>query len=385
MSTASYTDNNVVYTYTVPNSGNTGTAFVDVSPSATGVINIRSSFIQDSVTYTVTSIGQDAFFGNVLESVTIPNTVITIEKNAFKNTGLSDISIPDSVTSIGDSAFANNKIDTTNIGNNVVTVGPNAFLANKLTTITIPSKVVTIGESAFQNNALNNVTIIGTEVTTIGASAFQGNNLSEVFIPVSVASIGNSAFRTNQLNKVYFFNIPTFQSNAFANNSLSLIAFYIDTSTTDKINSLPVDFITKTPMTKIEILKYQIQQGVTVQYLLDDNFTLAEMIAADGSANWLLTYYTLQQLVDANMSVEKLLLGTSVTPLALFNCGVSIVTLRVSGANTKVMLNQFSLQDLITAEYTVSELKTASDSTIAPVVTNDNTVTINKLKLVVKS
>ena len=88
MSTTSYTDNNVVYTYTVPVSGNTGTAFVDRSPNATGVINILSTFVRDSVTYTVTSIGTSAFFGNVLDNVTIPNTVITINNNAFKNTGI---------------------------------------------------------------------------------------------------------------------------------------------------------------------------------------------------------------------------------------------------------------------------------------------------------
>ena len=381
MSTTSYTDNNVVYTYTVPVSGNTGTAFVDRSPNATGVINILSTFVRDSVTYTVTSIGTSAFFGNVLDNVTIPNTVITINNNAFKNTGISSISIPDSVTSIGESAFANNKIETTNIGNNVVTIGPNAFLANKLTTITIPDKVVTIGESAFQNNALNNVTIIGTEVTTIGISAFQGNNLSELFIPVSVTLIGDSAFRTNKLSKVYFFNIPTIDTNAFANNTVSIIAYYVDTSTTAQINSLPIVFTTKTPMTKVEILKYQIQQGVTVQYLIADNFTLADMIAANGSADWLLTHYLLQQLVDAGCPVSRLLLGSSVTPLDLFNCGVSVVDLKNAGANTRVMLNQFSLADLFTALYTVSELKTASDSTIAPVVIPDKKVTVAKFKL----
>ena len=381
MSTTSYTDNNVVYTYTVPVSGTTGTAFVDRSPNATGVINIQSTFVRDSVTYTVTSIGTSAFFGNVLDNVTIPNTVITINNNAFKNTGLSSISIPDSVTTIGDSAFSNNKIETTNIGNNVTTIGANAFIANKLTTITIPDKVVTIGDSAFQNNALNNVTIIGTEVTTIGISAFQGNNLSELFIPVSVTLIGDSAFRTNKLSKVYFFNIPTIDTNAFANNTVSIIAYYVDTSTTAQINSLPTVFSSKTPMTKVEILKYQIQQGVTVEYLLDDNFTLAEMIAADGSADWLLTYYSLQQLVDAGCPVSRLLLGSSVTPLDLFNCGVSIVNLKNADANTRVMLNQFSLADLITVGYTVNELKVASDSTIAPVVTNNNKVTIQKFKL----
>ena len=97
--------------------------------------------------------------------------------------------------------------------------------------------------------------------------------------------------------------------------------------------------------------------------------------------DWLLTYYSLQQLVDAGCPVSRLLLGSSVTPLDLFNCKVSIVNLKNAGANTRVMLNQFSLADLITALYPVSELKTASDSTIAPVVIPDKKVTVAKFKL----
>ena len=62
------------------------------------------------------------------------------------------------------------------------------------------------------------------------------------------------------MNKVYFFNIPTFGTSAFAGNPTTapgLTAFYIDTSTPAKISSLPAVFTTKTPMTRIELLKNQ--------------------------------------------------------------------------------------------------------------------------------
>ena len=384
MSTTSYTDtNNVVYTYTVPESGNTGTAFVDLSPDATGVINILSTFDIDSVTYTVTSIENDAFNGNDLSSVIIPNTVISIGTSSFNNTGILSINIPDSVTSIGDNAFAGNKITTANIGKNVTTIGAFAFSTNSISVITIPDKVVTIGGSAFLSNSANTLTIVGTDVTTIGASAFQNNNITELFIPVSVISIGSSAFRSNKLNKVYFFNIPTFGTSAFAGNPTTapgLTAFYIDTSTSAKISSLPAVFTTKTPMTRIELLKNQIIQGVTVQYLLNDNFTLADMISAEGSADWLLTYYSLQVIVDAGFPVSSFFVSSTITLLSLVQCGISIVTLKNAGADTKRMLNEFLLSELVTIGYTALELKTASESTTSPVVTSDKKVTISALK-----
>ena len=89
MSTTSYTDtNNVVYTYTVPESGNTGTAFVDISPEATGDITFLSTFIVDSNTYTVTSIIADAFNNGSLTSVIIPNTITSIGARAFEFNGI---------------------------------------------------------------------------------------------------------------------------------------------------------------------------------------------------------------------------------------------------------------------------------------------------------
>ena len=69
--------------------------------------NIPASVTYNSVLYSVTSIGEYAFYSCIgLTSVTIPNSVTSIGDYAFSGcTGLTSIEIPNSVTSIGNFAF----------------------------------------------------------------------------------------------------------------------------------------------------------------------------------------------------------------------------------------------------------------------------------------
>ena len=69
--------------------------------------NIPASVTYNSVTYSVTSIGREAFFRCTgLTSITIPNSVTSIGLGAFSVcTGLISVTIPNSVTSIGVFAF----------------------------------------------------------------------------------------------------------------------------------------------------------------------------------------------------------------------------------------------------------------------------------------
>ena len=141
-----------------------------------GDIIIPSSVTYNSVSYSVTSIGNGAFRGcSGLTSVTIPNSVTSIGDLAFEDcSGLTSVTIPNSVTSIGDLAFA---------------------LCIGLTSVTIPNSVTSIGDGAFIScTGLASVTIPNS-ITSIGNSAFEDcSGLTSLTIPNSVTSIGGRAF-----------------------------------------------------------------------------------------------------------------------------------------------------------------------------------------------
>ncbi len=164
-----------------------------------GNLVIPASVTYSGTTYSVTSIGQSAFYycGN-LTSVIIPDGVTSIGNSAFYGcSGLTSVTIPDGVTSIGEYAFCNcSGLTSVTIPDSVTSIGSFAFEnCSGLTSATIPDGVTSIGSSAFNNcSGLTSVTI-GSGVTSIGESAFYGcSNLTSVVIPDGVTSIGFWAF-----------------------------------------------------------------------------------------------------------------------------------------------------------------------------------------------
>ena len=90
-----------------------------------GCITLTSILIPD----TVTNIGECAFCGSDLISITIPNSITKIEDYAFDGCiYLSSVTIPDSISAIGENAFRD---------------------CENLTSIIIPDSVVSIEDNAF--------------------------------------------------------------------------------------------------------------------------------------------------------------------------------------------------------------------------------------------
>jgi hypothetical protein len=166
----------------------------------TDTIAIPDNVANGEDTYTVTSIGMNAFADcKGLTAVDIPATVTTIRTSAFNTCeGLTSLTIPDGVITIGGSAFFNCKnLTSVSIGNSVTTIGENAFngctkLASELA---IPNSVITVGKSAFYSCIGLTSLVIGNAVETIGERAF-GNcsKLTFAVIPASVTFIGRGIF-----------------------------------------------------------------------------------------------------------------------------------------------------------------------------------------------
>ena len=267
-----YTDGNgITWSCTVIESTNNVSVEPTNKSSIPAAVTIPASVTDNENVYTVTSIGNWAFYecssltsvtigSNVtsigmgafcncsgLTSITIGSNVTSIDEGAFYGcSSLTSINIPASVTSIGNGQFDNctslatitvadgntvydsrnncNAIITTEtntlifgcknttIPKRVTSIGIGAFSrCSGLTSINIPASVTTIAEGAFYRCSGLTAITIPNSVTTISENAFEGcSGLKTVIIGSGVTNIGDGAFLgCNNVDDVYCYADPT--------------------------------------------------------------------------------------------------------------------------------------------------------------------------------
>ncbi|WP_319755538.1 leucine-rich repeat protein [uncultured Sphaerochaeta sp.] len=152
--------------------------------------------------YTIRSIGKNAFSSSNISSIVLPNSVERIEDEAFKQCeNLESIMLPEGLISIGDEAFYEcRKLATLKLPSTLLTIGSKAFMSCELiTTLILPDSLTAFYSFAFSGLAIQSVKI-PEQITSIPSFAFSNcKNLKEVSLPIGISNLGWKIFSNTSL------------------------------------------------------------------------------------------------------------------------------------------------------------------------------------------
>jgi len=199
------------------------------------------SFVFNDITYNILTGSTVAVGSNptVSGAITIPNqvtnnsttyTVVAVANNAFKynyNITSIDLSECSSLTTIGNYAFAS---------------------ANKLTSVKFSSSITSIGNEVFSYSALRSIDIsICTNLATIGSYAFSSTGILLIKFPSNITSINSNAFANcSSLQIIEFTGIllPTINANSFSYIKSGAVAYMSSDAFNNSANSASKSVLT---------------------------------------------------------------------------------------------------------------------------------------------
>ena len=197
----------------------TNEAKVTYGRAYSGIVDIPSSITYKEIKYSVTNIGEKAFYRcSGLASINIPNSVTRISPHAFMGcSGLTSISIPNSVTKLEQNAFQDcrNLLSVTICTNNF-SISYNTFSGCRnikkliyaegctkatstglvsVSEVILPQTLLDISDNAFSNFKNLKTISIPISVTTISQEAFSGcSGLTNINLSNSMTTLGSGAF-----------------------------------------------------------------------------------------------------------------------------------------------------------------------------------------------
>ena len=175
-----------------------------------GDLVIPSTIIHNDTTYTITTIGYNAFWKCTnITSLTLPNTLNSIIQGAFAGcTGITgEIVIPNSVTHLGADAFRScTSLNSVVFSDALTKIGWAAFKGcSSLEHISpLPESLTRIYDKAFEGcSNLSGTIVIPSQITQIDENVFAYCNISSVVIPESVERIKRMAFASCPLDSIF--------------------------------------------------------------------------------------------------------------------------------------------------------------------------------------
>lgn len=180
-------------------------SFSTTSPTTVEVIKYlqsgQSAIVPETVeheghTYTVTAIGEEAFYWSGLTSLTLPATIDSVKRAAFKSSALTSVNLPEGVTYIGPYAFNSSMVAEVTIPSTLTTISDHAFFTcNNLAKINFNKGLKEIQQAAFYGNKVLAEVKLPDGLERIGNTAFAKCPLLEkVTLPEGLKSIGDGAF-----------------------------------------------------------------------------------------------------------------------------------------------------------------------------------------------
>lgn len=192
--------------------GNSGGNSGDSTPVETSIFTVNST----GETITGFSSHYKGEVNIVIPSELFGVTITSIGNGAFRGRDIKTVSISDNVTSIGAEAFMNTKLESISFSKNITSMGNGVFKGTLLTSVEIPSKITELPERAFEDCKLLKTVVLPDTLTKIRHYAFDNCFVLEnINTPSSLEYIGEGVFWSCKSLK----NILMTSNLSYINNS----------------------------------------------------------------------------------------------------------------------------------------------------------------------